>query len=439
LKLTFSRLLIYGGESRNKWAGDLKLFDTDSNTWEDVQTAGDAPVLSEHGTATLEGLVYIFGGIYKDGKYSNDLYSFDPSTKVWKKHKCNGSPPNPRAGHSLCSYHKFLIVFGGYEFKDVFSQDLYDDTHILDTGLRYFKKIFFLIFFLFQETFTWHVVSSKGPSPRKYHVSAVLGGYMFVFGGKAADEHFLNDLWVLNIELKSIFFKTVFFLFVYVNSLEWDQQWKHFGYIPTPRASASVSVMDDYLVILGGRSKGEVFSDIFLYNAKKNLWSQAQIPMKMPSRFSHKIIIVRDHLYVFGGRVENIETGTNDYNSDLIKLLHLSLIIGFFFFCANCYLEKYIREEKFEEMEHSDVKGDLLHISSPALRKKIRSATSKFKEFNLSPKDNLISKPCMYGRSSCRFLTSLDNFVPKVRVDRELNWVGNSAELFELKEKLGQG
>ena len=45
--------------------------------------------------------------------------------------KTSGDVPMPRSGHATCAFGKYMLLFGGIDFKE---EAVFNDLYILDTG-----------------------------------------------------------------------------------------------------------------------------------------------------------------------------------------------------------------------------------------------------------------------------------------------------------------
>jgi N-acetylneuraminic acid mutarotase len=75
-----------------------------------------------HSCIVYNDTVVIFGGY--DGSKKNDTWAYDLTTNTWNKLTTSGTPPNPRAYHSVVLYGDKMVVFGGSNKNDVWTFEL---------------------------------------------------------------------------------------------------------------------------------------------------------------------------------------------------------------------------------------------------------------------------------------------------------------------------
>ncbi len=104
------------------------------STGEEVECFGEIPTPRYGHTTSLfenQKKVYSFGGFEDSSELSNDLYTFDLTTKEWEKIKFDKVEqlPAPRYHHQSTILQQYLIIHGGKSKTEVFS-----DTWILNIG-----------------------------------------------------------------------------------------------------------------------------------------------------------------------------------------------------------------------------------------------------------------------------------------------------------------
>jgi N-acetylneuraminic acid mutarotase len=116
-------MLVFGGEGRDKEAfvffNDLWTYSPTQDRWQDLTAKGDArPSRRAYHACTWDTKrhqLWSFGGSTSDFKGLDDLWSFDPEARAWKKL----DPPNPRPkGRLSATLHYYpandsLVLFGG--------------------------------------------------------------------------------------------------------------------------------------------------------------------------------------------------------------------------------------------------------------------------------------------------------------------------------------
>jgi len=143
--------------------------------------------------------VFVFGGKINDGddgQLANDLWSYHPSTNVWKKLESSGSSPKPRMRSSIAFWFdeglrkEYLLVFGGVDedgeaLSDLWRYDLSENS--------------------------WKIISisteesvSDGEFPRarsRAQTSIIQNRYLAVVGGVSNSNRILSDVWLFDLAL----------------------------------------------------------------------------------------------------------------------------------------------------------------------------------------------------------------------------------------------
>lgn len=175
-----SKLVFFGGNDGMGLYNDLHTFDTKTNEWERVDVAGSSPApRTGHGAAVLGDRMFVFGGTTGlGGDTYNDLYVLDMASWAWYRPSFEGTPPEPRGGHSCTMIGDQLFVFGGNN-----NHRSFNDVHILDT-----------------QRMAWSRPSDAGavPSMRAGHAATAVGSCLVAFGGGSPEGVCYNDLHVLD-------------------------------------------------------------------------------------------------------------------------------------------------------------------------------------------------------------------------------------------------
>jgi N-acetylneuraminic acid mutarotase len=215
---------------------DLHVYDTETNSWTQVSgfTGTVPPVRAGHSAATINGKLYIFGGInYLDYVDRNDLHVYDPVANSWTLIEgYTGSPPSERYLHSASVIDGKLYIFGGYDTFDIDLQDM----HVYDPLAN-----------------SWaNITGSTGPSSHGGlgQGSGVIDGKIYLFGGydSYGDVQFLQNLHVYDPALNS-----------------WSEITEAEGTFPSARESAGATVVSGKLYILGGSSEEGIQQDMHIY------------------------------------------------------------------------------------------------------------------------------------------------------------------------------
>ncbi|PVG00663.1 hypothetical protein CPB86DRAFT_871738 [Serendipita vermifera] len=164
-------------------AASLSSVPTTPNT-----TPSPVPLARRAHTAVLyKHKLYIFGG-GNGVKALNDVWCIDTSVSVekmrWEQVKTNGPRPGPRGYHTANLVGNHMIVVGGSDGRDCFS-----DIWVLNL-----------------DTLQWALVETEKDYKRLSHSSTQVGSYLFIMGGhdgaKYSSELLLFNLVTLQYEHK---------------------------------------------------------------------------------------------------------------------------------------------------------------------------------------------------------------------------------------------
>uniref|UniRef100_A0A0P4WFA8 Kelch-like protein diablo n=1 Tax=Scylla olivacea TaxID=85551 RepID=A0A0P4WFA8_SCYOL len=138
-----------------------------TDTWTPV--AGLAGARAQHGAATLEGLLYVAGGLEGERVLAS-CYAYSPAAAAWLP---RAPMLTPRADHACVTHAGRLYVCGGWYEEEA------GNTRVLaDTVDCYDPR-----------TDTWSVVT-RVPTPRYHAGILVVGGRLYVVGGFHSDATF---------------------------------------------------------------------------------------------------------------------------------------------------------------------------------------------------------------------------------------------------------
>ncbi|KAJ7584764.1 galactose oxidase [Mycena floridula] len=222
------KIVIYGGGQGTTYYDTVYIFDTVLRRWSHPVITGEIPPPRRAHTAVLyQGKIWVFGG--GNGMTAlNDVWCLDMSPKIkWTRIKTRGTPPSVRGYHTANLVGPMMVIVGGSDGKDCFSEIwiLNLDTLVwrsLVLTPEYYKRLshsstqvgsylfiqgghdgedyvstmhFFNLVSLQYES---RIVYGKPPSPRGYHVSILADSRLFFFGGYngavAFDDVYIIDL-----------------------------------------------------------------------------------------------------------------------------------------------------------------------------------------------------------------------------------------------------
>ncbi|KAL1526816.1 hypothetical protein AB1Y20_015508 [Prymnesium parvum] len=279
------RMVIMGGQRRGI-TGEMWIFDTNGDGWMQVQpdTAnGFTATIPERTQSTLVALgvepqtsTLVFGGYVLNVGEANDLWrsdiSPDPNTSMpvaaHTKIEAGGTPPCPRYGHSATIVEQSMIVIGGQNGTDQFSD----------------------VWSLSIDPYVWSVISTEGPAPtpRSQHTATLVDGQILVLGGFNRKERVLGDAHMLDISNKSAIWRS------------WEVTT---GLMPPPRAQHTATLHPDghHIYIFGGYDGEKNHKDLWLMNVPDAAAAELRCSVKPEARSRHSSHIIGSQLYVFCG------------------------------------------------------------------------------------------------------------------------------------------
>ncbi|KAG1260326.1 hypothetical protein G6F68_007517 [Rhizopus microsporus] len=278
-------LYVFGGCDMKTCFNTLYVLDMDTLTWSKPRTTGQAPPpCRAHSCTTVERVLgpgkksyslYVFGG--GDGpNYFNDVYILNIDTLTWIKPKVEGEPPSPRRAHTTCLWNQKIIVTGGGDgaraLADVHALDI-SDPHALkwtqlhpqgtppiargyhtsnlvkdklivyggSDGHECFSDIHVLDLFANR----WCQIELNRPIPRLAHSTTQVGSYLFVTGGYDGSKY-SNEVLLLNLV-----------------TMSWETR-KIYGSPPSPRGYHTSVLHDSRLYVIGGYDGRHVFEDVYM-------------------------------------------------------------------------------------------------------------------------------------------------------------------------------
>jgi len=222
------KLYLSGGRSTLQ-----QVYDPTTRTW---GTVAPLPRAMDHiGAVELGGKIYYVGGLTGyPGTSFGDVYVFDPSTNTFAA-RASMLPGRARGAAAVAVHQGRIYVAGGYhDGVTVRWFDMYDPA-----------------------TDRWASLPDL-PEPRDHTSSAVVGGRLYVIGGRTfgvgrRSENdafdFATNTWITGL-----------------------------APLPTLRAGTATALFGDEIVVVGGEGPGVTFSEAEAYDTVTNSW-RALAPM----------------------------------------------------------------------------------------------------------------------------------------------------------------
>ena len=165
-------MLVFGGADGSEATNDILSFNLDLPAAHlhaiiPADLNAPAPRLF-HSAVLFQSMMVIFGGWHPASSSAlSDLHAWDCNTRSWSGPMDTiGPAPSPRWGHSAVCYGDRMVVFGGCNGTDMFS-----DLYLLD---------------LSQSPSVWVGITHNtglSPGPTAGHTACLCGDAMLVFGG----------------------------------------------------------------------------------------------------------------------------------------------------------------------------------------------------------------------------------------------------------------
>ncbi|GAM25989.1 hypothetical protein SAMD00019534_091640, partial [Acytostelium subglobosum LB1] len=258
---------MFGGwTDENQMLNDLHRFNIDTWEWEEIRPQEqNQPIIARNGhtLTTYNKMLVLFGGGSFAG-FLNDVATFDTETQRWIHQNTEGAIPSGRSKHSASIVGTYLYVFGGGD-----GVRLHNDLYCLDLG-----------------TMHWALVEAKGqaPSPRWGHTMVALDSKrLLIFGGHSGTRR-LNDLHMFDIE---------------TNQWSQPQIMSEPAETPQPRAGHTASMIGPYMVVFGG-GDGHILDDFVGLDTRTWRWWKI-MPDTPGGRCAHSSSVIKDKLVIFGG------------------------------------------------------------------------------------------------------------------------------------------
>ncbi len=257
-------------------------------SWQKPNSIGDVPCeRSGHTFTCIDSFAYLFGGCIPGGLTlkngnensstsipgpTNDLFKIDISSETdvyWTKlnQACASPQPPPRWKHTATKYSDSkILVFGGFTSSK--QNQRLNDVWVFDSVSEDWSKVQCVnecdnkrtnIKIQSSPLLTVDGTKSFAPCPRGSHSSAIIGNYVFIFGGYGGAGYARQDFSDLHI--------------LCVKSWQWFEI-ETKGVPPKPRSGHNSVAVDGKLYIMGGWNSSEQFDDVHVLDIATSTWSK---------------------------------------------------------------------------------------------------------------------------------------------------------------------
>jgi len=244
-----SMLLALGG--RPAWTR-VEKFEPVTRVWSEVQPMSQMRM--RHGSATVNGQVYVVGGKNEQGQALTSVERYDPHLDVWYRVTPMKSP---RTGLGVASLGGKLYAIGGRS----------------ETGYRLNSTECYHV-----QTDAW-VECATMKSARGAVRCGALNKCIYAVGGRSDNNQALNSVEAYDTS---------------------TNEWREVAPMQTARVGAGVEVMDGKLYAIGGKDEnGNKLRSVECYDPAKNQWEQ--LPTMGTKRWGAGVAVMDHRLYVIGG------------------------------------------------------------------------------------------------------------------------------------------
>ncbi|KAF9054032.1 hypothetical protein BJ165DRAFT_1338470 [Panaeolus papilionaceus] len=228
------RMVVFGGGQGSTYYSSVYVLDTMTRRWTRPHIApGPRPCARRaHSAVYYKGKVWVFGG--GNGLMAlNDLWTLDVTGSGagtaarpmrWESIETTGKKPGPRGYHSANLINNVMVVVGGSDAKDFFTD----------------------VWCLNLDTLVWSLATQQQPSYKRLaHSSTQVGSYIFIFGGHNGQDY-VSDLLLYNLV-----------------SLQYEPR-TIAGKSPSNRGYHATVLADSRLFLFGGYDGQHSFDDVYI-------------------------------------------------------------------------------------------------------------------------------------------------------------------------------
>jgi len=264
------QMLVWGGDKAadiSQGLNDGAIYDSATDTWKAMSTAGAPTARIFAGAATVGSKVYIWGG--QGDQRTNPKYqlfgdgaSYDITADNWAQMSTVGAP-SARRGVAMVAVASKIFVWGG---------DTQTPTNLAD-GALYDPA-----------SDSWTSLPTSGaPSPRTSSIAMAYQNNVIIWGGDLGNVGAIDYGAIYHLATNS---------------------WQPMSTVGAPpiRDNAAVTMVGDRLLIWGGGQNPEL-GDGYLYDPAKDSWSKmASVGAPTPRKGARAVAVGND-VVIWGGSV----------------------------------------------------------------------------------------------------------------------------------------
>lgn len=234
----------------------VEVYDPVWNGWS-AKAALPQP-LHHVGFAALDRHLYVIGGFTKSGVSHwspvATVYRYNPVSDSWTERQ---PMPTARGAFALVVVDHKLMAIGGYDGqRNVAAVEVYDPA-----------------------TDSWSAAASL-PTPRDHLAAVTIGGDVYAIGGRV-----LRDA-AHNLALVDRYHAAT-------------NRWESRASLPVPRSGLAAAVVGERIYVFGGEAPGVTFRDVDLYVPATDRWHSVGT---MPTgRHGLGAVALQDRIYLFAG------------------------------------------------------------------------------------------------------------------------------------------
>ena len=352
-----NKVIISGGLSSNMNTMQLWSLNIQKLQWIKISTNNTTHCRYGHTSTYFQNKIYYFGGKSKEGTHDilTGLEIFNFSDKSFTIPQ-DIIDPKLRRNHIACLIGQQILFHGGVDLEN----EVLDDCLLLNLNPLKWIKL---------------AINSYSPLPKVYGHAACLvvpsniliytrfniyrypdeefsdkkskgklkQRGLYIFGGKTSEGILSNDLWVLILGQKPVYWEKV----------------KTNGTSPSPRYCHTMDFYEksNFLIIHGGRndylSSNSALDDTFILDLQNLGWVKIKLYSNIPnfkvfSRYGHKSILFSNKLIILGG------VNNNNYVGSCLFIVNLDFYYNTKIKSEDQILLESLKNNKNNENENND-------------------------------------------------------------------------------------